>query len=89
MNLEKPQIMVRELKHTNTPAYRLTCRLFGHKYKMTKMYKSKHREYECCNCKSQFTLDEYGTYTPLTTKLRHMNEVMEKLYLKKLSRQQA
>ena len=81
--------MIKQLNHTNTLSHKLTCRLFGHKYILLKKYKSNHREYECCNCKSQFTLDEEGVMTPLTSKLRSINEVMEKFYLKKLSRQQA
>lgn len=81
--------MIKQLNHTNTPSHKLTCRLFGHKYKLIKQYKSNHREYECCNCKSQFTLDDEGTLTPLTSKLRNINEVMEKFYIKRQERQHA
>lgn len=86
-NLETPKIMIRELNHTNSSSNRLLCKLFGHKYKLIKKYRSNHSEYECCNCKNQFTQDDNGSLTPLTPKLRHINEVLEKLYLNKLERQ--
>lgn len=63
----------------------LSCKIFGHKYRITKRYESNLKEFECAHCKKQFTLDGYGHYTPLTPKLRRVNEVYENFYTKKLS----
>lgn len=62
-----------------------SCKIFGHKYRITKRYASNLKEFECAHCKKQFTLDGYGHYTPLTPKLRRVNEVYENFYTKKLS----
>mgnify|MGYP005996936791 CR=1 FL=1 len=62
------------------------CKVFGHKFRITKRYQSNMKEFECCNCKKQYTLDASGHYTPLTPRLRQINEVFENFYLRKLSR---
>lgn len=59
------------------------CKLFGHKYRITKRYASNLKEFECAQCKRQFTLDGYGHYTPLTPKLKKSNEIFENFYSKK------
>ncbi len=64
-----------ELKKTYKPLTGLSCKLFGHKYRITRRYESNLKEFECAHCKKQFTLDGYGHYTPLTPKLRKVNEV--------------
>lgn len=70
---------------THNPFLTLQCKLFGHKYRITKRYESNIKEFECAHCKKQFTLDGYGHYTPLTPKLRRINEVYENFYTRKLS----
>ncbi|WGK66017.1 DUF1660 family phage protein [Croceiramulus getboli] len=70
----------------STPHTSFLCKLFGHKYKITKRYASSHKEFECSQCKAQYTLDDYGRYTPLTSKLQRINEVMEKFYLARHAR---
>ena len=72
--------------HNQSLFSHLACKLFGHKYRITKRYESNIKEFECAHCKKQFTLDGYGHYTPLTPKLRRINEVYENFYLKKLAR---
>ncbi len=64
----------------------LTCKIFGHKYRLTKRYQSHLKEFECVHCKKQYTLDGYGQYTPLTPKMRRINEVYENFYITKMSR---
>lgn len=64
----------------------LRCKLFGHKYRIIKRYESNIKEFECAHCKKQYTLDGYGHYTPLTPKLRRINQVYEKFYVRKLAK---
>ena len=64
----------------------VACKIFGHKYRITKRYESNLKEFECSHCKKQYTLDGYGHYTPLTPKLRRINEVYEEFYMRKLDR---
>ncbi|TVZ52316.1 hypothetical protein [Dokdonia sp. Hel_I_53] len=77
LNAEKP---------TRNVLVETACKIFGHKYRITKRYESNMKEFECANCKKQYTLDGFGHYTPLTPKLRHINEVYENFYTRKLSR---
>lgn len=65
------------------PLLGLGCKLFGHRYRITKRHESKLKEFECAQCKKQFTLDGYGHYTPLTPKLRKLNQVFEHFNTKK------
>lgn len=64
----------------------VACKIFGHKYRLTKRYQSHLKEFECTHCKKQYTLDGYGHYTPLTPKMRRINEVYENFYITKMSR---
>lgn len=70
-------------KETYKPFSGVGCKLFGHKYRITKRYASNLKEFECAQCKKQFTLDGYGHYTPLTPKLKKVNELFENFYSKK------
>ena len=86
----KPQIM--KTIDLNAPTQKfnhiasIACKVFGHKYRITKRYESNTKEFECAHCKKQYTLDGYGHYTPLTPKLRNINEVFEDFYIRKLAR---
>ncbi len=73
-------------KHTTKPLKTMICKIFGHKYRITKRYESNLKEFECAHCKKQYTLDGYGHYTPLTPKLRRINEKYENFYIRKLAR---
>ena len=73
-------------KITKSTFTHLACKIFGHKYRITKRYESNIKEFECAHCKKQYTLDAYGKYTPLTERLKNINEVYENFYAKKLSR---
>ena len=70
---------------TYKPFSDLQCKIFGHKYRITKRYSSNIKEFECARCKKQFTLDGYGHFTPLTPKLRRINEVYENFYTRRLA----
>jgi len=70
-------------EETYKPLLGLGCKLFGHKYRITKRYESNLKEFECAQCKKQFTLDGYGHYTPLTPKLRKVNEVYNNYFTAK------
>jgi len=72
-------------ERTYNPFSNLQCKIFGHKYRITKRYKSNVKEFECANCKKQFTLDTHGHYTPLTPKLRRINEIYENFLTRKLA----
>ena len=62
---------------------RYRCRIVGHSMKLSKEYKTHQREYICDACKSQYTEDNNGFLTPLTPKLKRVNEVMEQFYLRR------
>ncbi len=73
------------IKSSHKPLAAIACKIFGHKYRITKRYQSNLKEFECAHCRKQYTLDSYGHYTPLTPKLRRINEVYENFYVRKLS----
>lgn len=73
-------------KSSSTPLTGIACKIFGHKYRITKRYQSNIKEFECAHCKKQYTLDGFGHYTPLTAKLKRVNEVYENFYTRKLAR---
>ena len=64
----------------------LNCKIFGHKFELTKSYETNRKEFCCANCKRQFTTDPYGNVSPLTKKMKRLNEAMELFYLKRLQR---
>lgn len=64
----------------------LRCRIVGHNIKLSKEYQTHQREYICEACKSQYTEDNNGFLTPLTPKLKRVNEVMEQFYLRRRSK---
>lgn len=70
---------------TVNPLLSLSCKIFGHKYRIIKRYESNLKEFECVHCKKQFTLDGYGRFTPLTPKLKKVNEVYESFYTRRLA----
>lgn len=76
---------MKDLKRTQPqlsykPLQGLGCKLFGHKYRITRRYESQLKEFECAQCKKQFTLDGYGHYTPLTPRLKKLNQTFEHYY---------
>lgn len=71
------------VEQNHKPLQGLGCKLFGHKYRITRRYESQLKEFECAQCKKQFTLDGYGHYTPLTPKLKKLNQVFENYYSSK------
>jgi len=62
---------------------RLQCQIVGHKITLSKEYETHQREYICSACKCQYTEDNNGYLTPLTPKLKRVNEVMEQFYLRR------
>ncbi|MGB3774967.1 MAG: hypothetical protein WA951_06885 [Leeuwenhoekiella sp.] len=61
----------------------LRCNILGHNIKLSREYETHQREYVCEVCKSQYTEDKNGNLTPLTAKLKRVNEVMEQFYLRR------
>ena len=64
----------------------LNCKFFGHRFKLIKSYKTNRKEFNCIICNKEFTTDPDGKLSPLTKKMKRLNEAMELFYLKKLSR---
>lgn len=77
------QTTSKQPEQTYKPLQGVGCKLFGHKYRITKRYESQLKEFECAQCMKQFTLDGYGRYTPLTPKLQNLNQVFEQYYTSK------
>lgn len=79
-------IQLNQKRPTATALTSLGCKIFGHKFRIIKRYESNIKEFECAQCKRQYTLDGYGRYTPLTPKLKRINQVYENFYLRKLAK---
>ncbi|MGO4913396.1 MULTISPECIES: hypothetical protein [unclassified Leeuwenhoekiella] len=67
----------------------ILCKILGHKYEILRFYKNEQKEFQCIQCKKQFTENEDGDKLILTPKLRQINEVMEKFYVFRHQRQSA
>ena len=65
---------------------KMHCNLFGHDYQVTRKVTRHVKEYKCCHCKKELTTNSNGSLTELTTKFKEINEILEFMYRKKLSR---
>ncbi|WP_460220253.1 hypothetical protein [Psychroserpens sp. MEBiC05023] len=70
---------------TSSPL-RLYCDIFGHNYEMTKKVTSHVKEYTCKCCKRQLTTNGNGKLTELTPKYQEINEILEKIYTRRMVR---
>ena len=62
------------------------CSFFGHEFQVTKRVTLHVKEFKCRNCNKQFTTDQSGNITRLTSRHKEINEVLEMMYQKKLRR---
>lgn len=70
---------------TSSPL-KIYCDIFGHNYEMTKKVTSHVKEYTCKCCKRQLTTNGNGKLTELTPKYQEINEILEKIYTRRLMR---
>lgn len=59
------------------------CKLFGHRYVLTKKVNEHFSEFVCCNCQQQMTNDSTGHKIMLTTELKEINETLFYLHLRR------
>ncbi len=59
------------------------CKVFGHNYEVSRNVTYHVKEYTCCNCKKQLTTNGKGNLTELTPKFKEINDVLERIHLKK------
>lgn len=59
------------------------CKVFGHNYKVSRNVTYHVKEYTCCNCKKELTTNSKGNLTELTPKFKEINDVLERIHLKK------
>ncbi|WP_040279450.1 hypothetical protein [Psychroserpens damuponensis] len=69
-----------------TSPLKIYCDIFGHKYEMTKKVTSHVKEYTCKCCKHQLTTNGNGKLTELTPKFQEINEILEVIYSRRMSR---
>jgi len=62
---------------------KLYCSWFGHKLTSLRKITLHFEEYECKNCKKQFTRDSSGKIVALTPFLKDINETIFSVYLKR------
>lgn len=62
------------------------CKVFGHDFKVTKHVTYHVKEYTCKNCKREYTTSSNGFLRELTPKFREINEVLENIHSKRMSR---
>ena len=65
------------------------CKMFGHDFRVTRNVTLHVKEYTCKNCKKELTTSGNGSLTELTPKFREINDVLERIYKKRLKRRAA
>ncbi|NRA92215.1 MAG: hypothetical protein HRU26_05930 [Psychroserpens sp.] len=74
---------------TKTPkTSSLYCDLFGHNYEMTKKVTKHVKEYSCTRCCRQLTTNSNGKLTELTPKYQEINNILERIYTRRMMRLQ-
>lgn len=63
------------------------CKVFGHDYKVTRHVTNYVKEYTCVNCRKQLTTSGNGELTLLTPKFKEINDVLERIHLKRVANQ--
>ena len=63
--------------------------MFGHDYRVTRNVTLHVKEYTCKNCKKELTTSGNGSLTELTPKFKEINDVLERIYKKRLKRRAA
>ncbi|AUC82772.1 DUF1660 family phage protein [Lacinutrix sp. Bg11-31] len=59
------------------------CKLFGHKYEVSKKITYHVKEYKCCKCNKQLTTSSNGELVELTPKYIEINSILSKIHTKK------
>ncbi|HLV14851.1 MAG TPA: hypothetical protein VKY41_06705 [Xanthomarina sp.] len=62
------------------------CDIFGHKYRESKKITSHVSEYTCSCCKKQLTTNSNGSLTELTPKYKEINNLLEDMYNRRMTR---
>jgi len=70
------------LKEVNLSS-KILCSLFGHKITTTRKVTNYFKEYKCSICGLEMTNDVHGHKIFLTPELKNINEVLNRLYIKK------
>jgi len=60
--------------------------MFGHDFRVTRNVTRHVEEYTCNNCKKELTTSGNGSLTELTPKFKEINDVLERIYKKRLNR---
>ncbi|MBC3758263.1 hypothetical protein H7U19_07600 [Hyunsoonleella sp. SJ7] len=64
----------------------IQCKVFGHDFKVSRHVTYHVKEYRCSNCKKELTTNSRGNLTELTPKFREINDVLERIHLKRRMR---
>lgn len=59
------------------------CNFFGHHFVVSKKVTEHIKEYKCVHCNKQVTTDERGKLSPLTPKLKEINNTLEDMFLRR------
>ncbi|WP_083477178.1 DUF1660 family phage protein [Lacinutrix algicola] len=62
------------------------CKLFGHKYEISRSVTYYVKEYKCCKCNKQLTTNSKGYLVDLTPKYKEINSILSKMHNKKQAR---
>ena len=62
------------------------CTVFGHDFKVTRNVTYHVKEYTCKNCKKELTTSGSGNLTLLTPKFKEINDVLERIHLKRIAK---
>lgn len=59
------------------------CKVFGHDFQVTRNVTYHVKEYTCKNCKKELTTNGSGYLTELTPKFKEINDVLERIHIKR------
>ncbi|GAA3595439.1 hypothetical protein GCM10022396_10710 [Flavivirga amylovorans] len=59
------------------------CKVFGHDFRVSRNVTYHVKEYSCRNCKKQLTTNGSGHLTELTPKFKEINDVLERIHIKR------
>lgn len=62
------------------------CLVFGHEFKVTRNVTYHVKEYACKTCSKQLTTNGNGHLTELTPKFKEINDVLERIHNKRISK---
>ena len=58
----------------------ILCNFFGHHFVVSKKVTQHIKEYKCVHCGKQVTTDERGRLSPLTPRLKEINNTLEDMF---------